>query len=84
MPGQITTTARVDVLQGGVPIISHPEHPLGKDLFSSPWLLLLLSAILCLILICVAVTILLLLRKMNSKTQSAVTEVPVAKGGDVK
>ncbi|XP_022659956.1 roundabout homolog 1-like isoform X1 [Varroa destructor] len=81
--GQITTTARVDVLQGGVPIISHPEHPLGKDLFSSPWLLLLLSAILCLILICVAVTILLLLRKMNSKTQSAVTEVPVAKGGDV-
>ncbi|OQR71873.1 roundabout1-like, partial [Tropilaelaps mercedesae] len=80
---QITATAHVKIL-GGVPIIPHTEHPLLRDLFASPWLLLSLSATLCLILICVAVTILVLLRRMNTKTQSAVTEVPVAKGGTIK
>ncbi|XP_028968115.1 protein sax-3 [Galendromus occidentalis] len=76
----ITATARVEVSRGGAEHRS--DRHLLLDLVESPWLLLLVSAILCLILICVAVTILLVLRKMRNKT-SAVTEVPVAKGGDI-
>lgn len=80
---QITETVQVRVI-GGVPIIPRSEHPLLRNVFSSPWLFVSLSATLCLILICAAVTILVLLRKMNNKTQAAVTQVPVAKGGAIK